>query len=216
MTNANSMDRRTFLMMTAATASMATVALTTRNAQASTPASTAENPRVHRTAKRVLVAYATRNGSTVEVAQTIGNVLQAQGATVDVQPVSPSLNPAGYDAVVVGSAVRMGGWLKEAVEWVQRNKVPLGSVPTAFFCVHILATDDSTESRQQRSAYLDKPRTVVKPISEAFFAGKIDQAKLPMFDRMMTRMVKSPTGDYRNWDLIRNWAHAISPTLLPA
>jgi hypothetical protein len=64
--------------------------------------------------KRILVAYATRAGSTAEIAQAIAETLTARGYAVDVRPVKEKPSLDGCAAVVLGSAVRMGAWLPEA------------------------------------------------------------------------------------------------------
>ncbi len=74
---------------------------------------------------KVLVAYASRAGSTAEVAQAVAEVLRARsgGDTVDVLPVKIGQRPQPcYRAVIAGSAIRMGKWLPEAVEFVAKNQ----------------------------------------------------------------------------------------------
>jgi menaquinone-dependent protoporphyrinogen oxidase len=71
---------------------------------------------------RILVTYATRAGSTVEVAAAIGETLRGSGFSVDVKPVKEKPSVEGYQAVVVGSAIRLGSWLPEAVNFVKNNQ----------------------------------------------------------------------------------------------
>ena len=63
---------------------------------------------------RILVTYATRAGSTAEVAAACAETLAARGYAVDVKPVKEKTQLTGYSAVVLGSAIRMGDWLPEA------------------------------------------------------------------------------------------------------
>jgi menaquinone-dependent protoporphyrinogen oxidase len=159
---------------------------------------------------KVLVAYASRYGSTADVAQAIGQELCSRGQTADVQNIEDVKDLSAYDAVVVGSAIRMGRWLPPATKFVQSNQAALRSLPTAFFTVHILATDDSAESRQQREAYTATERGLVTPLTEAFFAGKIDPKQLNLVERLMVKATKSPVGDLRNWQAIRSWADQVA------
>lgn len=167
--------------------------------------------------KTILVTYATRAGSTVEVADAIGQTLSASGATVDVKPIKGVTSPGGYDAVVIGSAIRMGSWLPEAVDYIKKNQTVLNRMPTAFFTVHVLNRDDSEASRQARLAYTAAVRALVTPKAETFFAGKMDYAKLSFLDRMIAQAVAKSTnsaeGDYRDWVGIRNWAGGLEHTL---
>ena len=58
--------------------------------------------------KKVLVVYATRAGLTGEVAQVISERLCAMGLAAEVRPVEAVSSLSGFQAVVLGSAVRYG------------------------------------------------------------------------------------------------------------
>jgi menaquinone-dependent protoporphyrinogen oxidase len=162
---------------------------------------------------KILVAYATRAGSTSEVAETIGQTLNASGATVDVRPVKKLEGLQGYEAVVVGSAIRMGQWLPEAVQFVKTHQAALSTIPTAYFVVSGFLREDTPEKRDEVRAFLDPVRQILEPKSIGLFAGKMDYSKLSWLDRTIAKAVKSVEGDWRNWDAIRAWAKELSPTL---
>lgn len=61
--------------------------------------------------------------------------------------------------------------------------------------------------------YLNALREIVKPRTTAVFAGKMDFNKLSILDRMIAKMVKSPQGDFRNWEAIRAWAESLATML---
>ena len=82
---------------------------------------------------KVLVVYASRHGATREIAQRIGDVLRTEGLDVDIAPADHAEGLGGADAVVVGSAVYMGSWQKEAIDFVKRNEVRLAELPLWFF-----------------------------------------------------------------------------------
>src|SRR6185436_2856485 len=127
--------------------------------------------------KRVLVTYSSRTGSTAEVAGEIGKELTARGMAVDVRPIKEDPPVEAYQAVVIGSAVRMGSWQAEAVDFVKRHRQGLGRIPVAVFTVHALNTGDDERSREYRAAYLDAIRLLLKPVAEAFFTGQHDPAR---------------------------------------
>lgn len=83
--------------------------------------------------ERVLVAYATRRGSTGEAALAIGEQFARAGFEVDVRPCSRARGPAHYRAVVVGSAVYDGDWEPSAVSYLRRHATALASRPTWLF-----------------------------------------------------------------------------------
>jgi menaquinone-dependent protoporphyrinogen oxidase len=159
--------------------------------------------------KRVLVTYATRAGSTVGVADAIGAELRRRGLDVDIQPVTAIPTLGEYEAVILGSAIRMASWLPEMVEFIKTNQSALQSRPVALFTVHILNTGADETSRAARLAYLNTVRPLINPVDEVFFAGRIDLETLSFVDRLMVKMVKSPIGDFRDWDGIRAWSSAV-------
>ncbi len=158
---------------------------------------------------KILVAYATRAGSTAPIAQKIGQVLAQRGASVDVVPLKNVANLNGYGAVVLGSAVRIGQWLPEAVKFIEKNKSTLSGIPTAFFTVHLLNLGDDGTSRAARLAYLDSVRKLVSPQHEAFFAGVGDWKKVSFLEGLMGKAVKAPEADLRDWGAIQAWAEEL-------
>ena len=163
--------------------------------------------------KKILVTYATRAGSTFEVAARVAEVLRAAGATVDVKPVAAVHEVKGYDAVIVGSPIRMGHWLPEAVTFVKANREPLSHIPTAYFLVSGFLRDDTPEMRRKALAYLDPVRTILEPTSIGLFAGKMDYSKMDWLDRSIAEAVSSSEGDWRSWEAIRCWAQGLQPIL---
>jgi menaquinone-dependent protoporphyrinogen oxidase len=165
---------------------------------------------------KILVAYATRAGSTFEVAARVAEVLRAAGATVDIKPVTAVHELNGYEAVVVGSAIRMGRWLPEAVEFVKTNRETLSCIPTAYFLVSGLLRNDTPEMRREVLAFLDPVRALLKPVSIGLFAGKLDYSTMDGLDRSIAEAVSSAEGDWRDWDAISEWAHNLQPVLAHA
>ena len=162
---------------------------------------------------RVLVAYASKSGTTEEIARAIGEVLTDRGHSVDVRRVEDITNPSNYDAVLVGSAVRFGRWLGPAARFVKKHRQALVGVPTAFFTVHALATEATDANRAKREAYLASIRKHVKPNREAFFGGQIDNARLGFAERVIAKVVKAPEQDLRDWPTIRAWAEQVHQDL---
>lgn len=148
--------------------------------------------------QRVLVAYATRAGSTAEIAAAGGQSLGDGGYAVDVKPVKEKPKLDGYAAVVLGSAIRMGSWLPEAVDFVKANQAALNAVPVALFTVHMLNTGDDEASRAARAAYLNAVRPLLKDAEAVYFEGKMDFSRLSFLDRTIAKMVKAVEADNNN------------------
>ena len=158
---------------------------------------------------RVVVAFATRAGSTGEVAQAIGEVLSRRGCSVTVSLVRRDLRVAGYDAVLIGSGVRSGSWLPQAVAFVTDHQYALRRVPVALFRVHLNNTGTDAQSVANREACLEPVRALLQPVAEEFFTGAVDPAKLSVLERIMLRRVQAPACDYRDWRKIQEWAETI-------
>lgn len=162
---------------------------------------------------RILITYATRAGSTPEVALAVAEVIRKRGFAVDVKPVKEKPALAGYQAVLMGSPIRISSWLPEAVDYIRANRQALSQVPVALFTLHTLNTGDDESSRAARLAYLDKVRPLLNKAEEVYFSGKIDYATLPFLDRLMAKAVEkqtgTPPGDFRDWNKIRSWAETI-------
>ncbi|MCC6168651.1 MAG: flavodoxin, partial [Caldilineaceae bacterium] len=71
---------------------------------------------------KILVAYASRAGSTAGVAEAIGKTLAEGGAQVDVRPMQEVKDLTPYTAVVAGSAIQGGQWLPEAIQFIQTHR----------------------------------------------------------------------------------------------
>ena len=164
---------------------------------------------------KILVAYATKAGSTAEVAAEIGRVIESKsGHKVDVRPVGKAKEVSGYDAVIIGSAIRVGKWLPEATKFVEKHRDALSQVPVAYFTVCLTLSEDTEENRRKVAAYLDPVCEVVQPVDVGLFAGVMDYSKLPFILRLMMKKMGSPEGDFRDWEAIRAWAADLCPALL--
>ena len=158
---------------------------------------------------RILVTYATRAGSTIGVADAIVISLRKRGFSVTERPLKENPPVKGYQAVIIGSAIRRGNWLPEAVAFLAANQEALRRVRVALFTVHMLNRGDDETSRRKREAYLDSVRALVRPVTHVFFSGRIDPERLSLIDRLLVRAVKSPQGDFRDWDKIGSWAQKV-------
>ena len=166
---------------------------------------------------KFLIAYATRVGSTIEIAEAIGKVLTEWGADVDIRSTSERIDVEDYDAVILGSAIRVGKWLPEAVDFLKTHRAALSTIPTAFFVACMTLHDDTDENRKLVLSYLDpvlEEVPEVRPVSIGLFAGEVNPTKLSLPIRLFIRVNKVPRGDFRRWDDIRRWASSIAPTLL--
>jgi menaquinone-dependent protoporphyrinogen oxidase len=156
----------------------------------------------------VLVAHASKHGSTAEVAADVAATLRACGLEVDVRPAAEVAELTGYGAVVLGGALYMGRLHADARRFLARHRETLTSVPLAVFAMgpRSLAEADVAGSRAQ----LDRALAALpelEPVSVAIFGGVLEPAKLRFpFSRM-------PAVDARDPDAIRAWAERFAALL---
>ncbi len=168
---------------------------------------------------KILVAYASRTGSTAEIAQAIGKTLTEHGSQVDVLTVQEVTSLAPYHAVVLGSAIRKSQWLPEAAEFLQTHRADLAHKRFAEFTVCItLAMSNTEQYRSAVAKWVEPVRALVKPLSEGFFPGRLDFSKLPLnLDTLLLRVSVLlhifPSNDRRDWNAVRAWAESIHPLL---
>jgi menaquinone-dependent protoporphyrinogen oxidase len=169
---------------------------------------------------RILVAYASRTGSTAGVAEAIGKSLVKSGAQVEVLPMKDVSDLAAYRAVVAGSAIRGNKWLPEAMQFVQAHQATLAQKPFAAFLVCMtLAMPNADKYREHVAGFLQPVRALVRPVSEGLFAGVLDIGKISsLSDRLKFRLSVIfgvwSEGDHRDWNAIRAWADSLRPLLL--
>jgi len=155
---------------------------------------------------RILVAYATRNGSTAEIAQAVGRELEKTGAAITVADIKTVRSLEDYTAVVIGGPLYMGSVDGAVRTFVAKNLGRLAEIPVAAFAVGIAPEDPKPEAVGQAMDALRKAIVPLEPVSSVLFAGNLDPAKVNFLMRRFLMMAKVPTGDFRNWSAIAAWA----------
>ena len=162
--------------------------------------------------KKVLVACASKYGATAEIAEKIGEVLRGEGLQVDVLSADKVKDVNPYQGVVLGSAVYIGGWRKEAVEFIKANEAILAERPVWIFSSGPAGEGDPLELLKgwlypaKVQSFIDR----IKPIDITVFHGVVDSEKLNMPTMALMKMIKWSEGDFRDWDAITAWAKGIA------
>jgi menaquinone-dependent protoporphyrinogen oxidase len=159
----------------------------------------------------VLVAYASKHGSTEGIAHAIADQLRERGSPTDVSSVDDVEDLGDFEAVVLGSAVYAGSWMREAVDFAQQHAEKLVGLPVWLFSSGPLGTEVEDDEEQPRQ--LAELRGLIGPIDHRVFFGALDRGKLGFGERMMVKAVKAPEGDFRDWDAISSWADEIAEQL---
>jgi menaquinone-dependent protoporphyrinogen oxidase len=159
----------------------------------------------------VLVTAASRHGATQEIAQAIGRTLNAQGVPASVAAVADAGDPAGYDAVVLGSAVYMGRWLEPAATFAEDHSAALSARPTWLFSSGPIG--DPPRPDDARAVDVDDVVSKTGAHGHALFAGKLDKHTLGFGERAVMLAFHAGEGDYRDWEAIEAWARGIADEL---
>lgn len=186
--------------------------------------------------KNVLITYTTNAGSTREVAEAIASELGKNSLVIDVRHMGEVQNLTPYGAVVIGGPMILG-WHREAVKFVKKQQQALSQVPVAYFftAMSLMRTREThvngvpiyidpglgrCPQKSDRRSFRERYATVenylgpvlkkapqIRPVSAAFFAGKMDYRRLKLPQILFVKLiVGAPPGDRRNWDAIREWA----------
>jgi dipeptidyl aminopeptidase/acylaminoacyl peptidase/menaquinone-dependent protoporphyrinogen IX oxidase len=165
------------------------------------------------TGRKILVAYATRHGSTEEVARAVGVAFSRAGHRAVVRPVEKVEELGGYSAVILGSPLYSGRMLPELEAFAKRHREEISRMPSAVFVTCLTMTQPTEKSVRKM---LKKTRPLVellRPRDVGLFAGVVNYADLGFFYRFMFRLMKIPEGDFRNWEVINRWAKDLVPVL---
>ena len=193
---------------------------------------------------KALVAYTTNSGSTEDIARKVAEELGRNGAQVDLIRLEQVTDFTGYDLVIVGAPMILG-WHRGARKFIQQHQAALSRVPVAYFAAAMSLTKTGETQIDSVPIYVDpglakppkntarlsfrenyattkryflpvlKVANQIKPVSIAFFGGKLELFRLPVFQMLFVMLVvQAQPGDLRNWPAVREWAANLRSTLL--
>ena len=170
----------------------------------------------------ILVAFATRYGSTEQIAGFIGERLRAEGLQPTVEPVESIHHVDPYDAFIIGSGVYIGHWLKPGVQFVRKHRDVLATRPTWLFSSGPLGPQstkahEATGAGSAEPAELTEFREAIRPRDHQVFDGALDPTRLGLGHKLIRAMPAGkallPAGDFRDWPAIEAWAADIATQL---
>jgi menaquinone-dependent protoporphyrinogen oxidase len=170
---------------------------------------------------KVLVGYASKYGSTQEVAEAIAATLRESGLAVDLKPAKEVKALDEYTAVVLGAPIYMLHWHKEARNFLSKHRETLTKLPVSAFALGPFNNEE--EEWKEVRAQLDKELAKfpwLRPIAIEIFGGKFDPEKLRFPDNIIAKLPGSPLHnmpviDIRDWEAIRAWASKLAAQLQP-
>jgi menaquinone-dependent protoporphyrinogen oxidase len=160
---------------------------------------------------RVLVAYASKHGATLEIAEALAEELGNAGNEVDCLAADDVQGVAGYDAVVLGSAVYMKRWRRSARRLLSRETAALAERPLWVFSSGPCGANPDP-------SWSEPPRTIQRverlgAREHVVFGGRLPLVPRSITERAMVQSTPAELRDLRDWDEIRAWARRIAAEL---
>jgi menaquinone-dependent protoporphyrinogen oxidase len=149
----------------------------------------------------ILIAYATKHGSTHEVAETIAGRLAEAGAETHTLPADRVESLDEYAAVVLGAPLYMGRWHRDARAFLRRHREALATRPVAVFALGPVRDEPNQWEGAEKQLFDTLAHFPgIEPVTVALFGGAIVPETLHFpFSRV-------PAGDLRDWAAIEEWA----------
>jgi len=169
--------------------------------------------------KKILIAYATKHGATSSIAAKIADVLCEEGFQVDLKLARKVKDVAEYDAVIVGSPIYIGQWLRGAKQFLNRYQDALADKKVAAFitCTYLQDDNDTPERRAHaKELYIDpifEKLPDIQPVGFGVLSGEFLYKELYPGEFILMKLAKFSEGDFRNEDKISAWALEISALL---
>lgn len=165
---------------------------------------------------KILVTFATYYGATGNVAKAIADTIASRGYAVDVLPIRDVHDFEGYQAVIVGSAIRGGKIHDDSYRFIKDHADELDKIPLAYFVCCMTMGEENPETRYQAEAYLAEvfnKISNIKPISLGFFGSIHEYKHMEWLAQLIDRAIRSPEGEYRNWETIIHWHDDLAGTV---
>lgn len=171
----------------------------------------------HSVQPRILVAFATRGGSTREIAEQVAQVLEEAGLAADLQPVTAVTDIEPYHAVVLGSALYFQRLMPQALQFLTNQASPLSARPLVLFSVGAEMRKGTPTARAAADEWVQRslqPLPQIQPISIEHFAGAVELRRLGFWWRLLVLITFGERGDWRNLGSVRTWSSTIIPQLV--
>lgn len=156
---------------------------------------------------KILVASSSRHGATHELAHMLATTIAEQGVAVEVRRMEDVDTVFPYDGLVLGSAVYLGRWTPEARAFVEEHAGGIVTRPTWLFSSGPIGEYAGAEPFDA-----EKLLRVTRAREHHLFGGRLEQSALGLRERVFTRLLHVPDGDYREWAAAAAWATAIART----
>jgi len=159
-----------------------------------------------------LITYATRAGSTAEVAEFIAKRMCEKGLSVELLPLPDVKELTHYSSIILGTPIRMGRVMPEALSFTKNNRSFLRQKPFACFAVCLTMREDTPDNRIKTASFLKPLMDSTTTLPPGLFGGTMKPSRLRGFWKFAFR--NKPVEDHRDWQKIGEWTDSTCLSLL--
>lgn len=160
---------------------------------------------------KVLIAVASRHGSTFEIARDIHDRIAYRGIDSDLYNVEEVKDVSKYDAIILGSAVYFGRWVAPAYDFIDMFEDELLVRPVWLFSSGPIGAPPLPPDDE--SVDIGDIITRVNPRAHRIFRGRLDRHKLHFLEKLFVFIFGIRSGDYRDADDVNIWSDALARVL---
>lgn len=166
---------------------------------------------------KILLLYSSVYGLSRRISERLQAHLARQGVAAEVAAITDTgIDPAGFDAIVVGASIRHGKHNPAVMDFIRKHLALLQARPGAFFSVNLVARKPTRNTRET-NPYLRRfmAQSPWQPALQGVFAGELDYARYGPLDRRMMQFVmwlnKGPTDpktkvEFTDWNEVERFA----------
>jgi len=161
----------------------------------------------------VLVAYASKRGSTAEIAETVAATLRREGLGVCLERVEDVESLEPYAAVVIGSAVYMKRWRGDARHFLKKHRKDLRQMPFWVF-----SSGPVGDPANDNPDWNEPPKIAAK-VEElggkghVVFGGRLPAEPHGFMEKAMVEGTPREYRDRRDWAEVRQWSKQVAEEL---
>jgi menaquinone-dependent protoporphyrinogen oxidase len=156
--------------------------------------------------KHILIVYGSFSGSTKEIVDSMKTYLANDSTTVDIFSAEKrKIELSEYDLIIIGSAIHGNAPHPQIYEFIDENRDELKSKKIAVFAVCGTITSTKKRKRDNAFTYPDKVSHGLAVCRKEVFAGNMPSSGKKFEDFMAKLFLGIVTGDFRDWNKIKNW-----------
>jgi menaquinone-dependent protoporphyrinogen IX oxidase len=161
---------------------------------------------------KCFVGYVTKTGTTMEIAQRVGEALAARGIEADVAAITVDRDLRAYDRLVFGCPINGMKVLPDFATYLGGYAAKAGR-PVDLFIVSYMFENGRSMWKKAIRGEAERVKALAGARTAEIFAGRI-AGSLPGFARFIFGVPKDLPADIRDWEKIERWANGLADSML--